>query len=253
MVLTKELRKYIKSLQYVKYRQKYNKFIAEGPKICLEFLRNRAFEIEYIVCTQIFYDKHINLLGAYMGRTIICNDNELKSISSLKNPNKILIVAASIKQASEGFDPLVTWAIYCDRIQDPGNMGTIMRIADWFGISRLMLAEDCVDIYNAKVVQSAMGAHCRVVTSIVSRRKLIDEYARHLYVLSLNGVPFQKLRFPEGGILVVGNESKGASEEIIRAATAELLIKRYGGAESLNASVACGIACHYIVSGRDPS
>ena len=247
MQLTKELKKYIKSLQQVKYRQKYNKFIAEGPKICIEILESGIFEIEYLVCTAQFQDTYLNQGAASLGKTIICNDNELKSISSLKNPNKILIVAEIPEREMLTNSDVDAWMIYCDGIQDPGNMGAILRIADWFGIAQVIASEDSVDFYNSKVVQSAMGAHCRVGMKVVDRKKMSDTFGESLYVLSLDGGCMTDMEFGKSGILVVGNEGRGVSKALLEASKHKMLIKKYGGAESLNASVACGIACHYIV------
>ncbi len=246
MVFTRELKKYINSLQYVKYRQKYNKFIAEGPKICMEFLASDRYEIEYIICKKKFYDLNESHLAKFSGKTIVCNDTELKSISSLRSPNKILIVA-TLPNLEKSTEPrLDDWVIYCDHIQDPGNMGAIMRIADWFGFEGIWASPDSVDFFNPKVVQSAMGAHNRIDCRTVDRGHLIEKYSDNMHVLALGGEDMRSVNFPDKGILVVGNEGKGADSAIIEAAKHKVTIKKYGGAESLNASVACGVACHYI-------
>lgn len=249
MVLTKELKKYINSLQYVKYRQKYNKFVAEGPKICMEFLRSSGDRIEYTVCTQSFFDEFSQEIRRSQGMTIICNDKELKSISSLKNPNNILIVCQiDVLQNEKEILSKKQWSIFCDKIQDPGNLGAIMRIADWFGIPNVIASEDTVDFYNSKVIQAAMGAHLRLHLHVMDRKVLASDYADRLYVMDLDGSPIEEAELSDDGILVIGNESKGPSEPLLGACRHKVKIKKYGGAESLNASVACGIACHYIIS-----
>ncbi len=246
MILTKELKKYIKSLQYVKFRQKYNKFVAEGPKICFEFLESKKFQVDYIICTETLYQESELQLSQFMGRTIICNDKELKSISSLKSPNKILIVCHQNALELDYFTLDNNWAIYCDKIQDPGNMGTIMRVADWFGISSVLSSSDSVDFYNPKIIQSAMGAHNRVSYYHLECDDLITSFKDQLVVMSLEGQNMESYIFQPKGILVVGNESKGVRDEILKASTQHVTITKKGGAESLNASVACGIACHFI-------
>lgn len=246
MNLTNELRKYIKSLQGLKYRQKYNKYIAEGPKICLEIMEHAKADIEYLVCTKEMQDMYPEKLAQLSGKTITCNDKELKSISSQKSPNKILIVATP-KQYSVSPEKLESgWALYLDQIQDPGNLGTIMRIADWFNIPWVLASEDSCEFYNPKVVQSAMGAHLRVKFSVLKVEELIALDKPELYSLALDGEDMSELDISSRGILVVGNESRGIRSEILSSSNEIWTIHKNGGAESLNASVACGISCYLI-------
>ena len=248
MLLTKELKKYLKSLHQIKFRQKYNKFIAEGPKICFEFIESAKFEIDYILCTDDLFRENEQLISRSKGKTIICNDKELKSISGLMNPNKILMVLSKIDFSAFSLDFEDDWGIYCDRIQDPGNMGTIMRIADWFGFSTVMASSDSVEFYNPKVVQSAMGAHNRLKFTATEREEFVERYSDISYVLALDGKDLEETSFSRSGLIVVGNESKGVCEQIMRSCQNHIRIKKYGGAESLNASIACGIACFHIAN-----
>jgi TrmH family RNA methyltransferase len=245
MVLTKELKKYIKSLQYVKFRQKYDKFIAEGPKICNEFISENNYNIEYIVVTENWIQQNENNLRHFKGKTIVCNDKDLKSISSLKTPNNILMVLERKFTKLYDLELSNQWSIFCDRIQDPGNMGTIIRTADWFGLKNVIATEDSVDFFNPKTVQSSMGGHNRVNLINTSAQHIIDNHKDHLVALALDGVPIEKFEKRNQGIIVVGNESQGISQEIA-AASKKISINKKGGAESLNASVACGIACFYF-------
>jgi TrmH family RNA methyltransferase len=137
----------------------------------------------------------------------------------------------------------VPWYIALDGIQDPGNMGTIIRIADWFGITDLVCSPGCVDVYNPKVVQSAMGGHLRVR---IHHRDLVDFLPAlnlPLYAAVLGGTDVYEVGRPESGVLVIGNESRGVSPEVVDLATHRLTIPRKGGAESLNAGVSAGILC----------
>lgn len=248
MILTKELKKYIKSLQYVKFRQKYNKFIAEGPKICEEIMLSGRFIIDYIACTETYLLESSGKLGTYAGKTIICNDTDLKSISGLKNPNKILIVANQDEPIEELPDFKEAWGIYCDRIQDPGNMGTILRIADWFGIKWVLASKDSVDFYNPKLIQAGMGAHNRIRFQNLSRKDFIESYSEIALALCLDGENLKSQTAAiKNGLIVVGNESQGISPLILERAGRKLKIENKGGAESLNASVACGIACYSLI------
>ena len=248
MLLTKELKKYVKSLHQIKFRQKYNKFIAEGPKICFEFMHSGKFEIDHIICTEVLLRENEQLISRFTGKTIICNDKELKSISGLVNPNKILMVLGQSHYNSSEIDLDKAWGIYCDRIQDPGNMGTILRIADWFDFPLVLSSADSVDFYNPKVIQSAMGAHNRVGFREMSPESLIQDHSSSSYVLALGGQDMNTVQFPKGGLIVVGNESRGVRDEILNNTEHHISIKKYGGAESLNASIACGIASNHIRS-----
>lgn len=242
MVLTNQLKKYIVSLHKVKFRQKYNKFIAEGPKICSEFLRQGKFKVEYILCTAKWEQIEPEIFKNYKGKTIVINDKELKSISNLKTPNTILIVFEQTLRQINFEEVGNGWSLYLDRIQDPGNLGTILRIADWYGIKNVFTTKDSVDFYNPKVVQSAMGAHNRVEFDVLAKDELIHNFSNDLIALTIDGRPINEYNELEKGILVVGNESKGISNEIKIAAKNKVTIPRLGGAESLNAAVACGIA-----------
>jgi len=246
MNLTNELRKYIKSLQALKYRQKYNKYIAEGPKICLEIMDHAKADIEYVICTKEMQDMYPEKLAQLSGKTITCNDKELKTISAQKSPNKILIVASPRQHAVKDDVLKSCWALYLDKIQDPGNLGTIMRIADWFGIPWVLASEESCEFYNPKVVQSAMGAHLRVKFTVLKVEDLLDQNMPELYSLALDGRDMSQLSIPQSGILVVGNESHGVRKEILDSSSEIWTIHKKGGAESLNASVACGISCYLL-------
>jgi len=182
-------------------------------------------------------------------KTIVCSDKDLKTISTLKTPNKILIVLSSNLNEINTFDPTSNWAYYLDRVQDPGNMGAILRIADWYAIERVLMSPDSVDVFNPKVVQSAMGAHNRVNMDILDAETLIANHADHLISMSLKGEPINNFGALKNGIIVIGNEGKGISQTIQDNSRYKILIPKIGGAESLNASVACGIATHVLVSG----
>jgi len=247
MVLTNQLKKYINSLHKVKFRQKYNNFIAEGPKICKEFLINEKYSIELVICTQEAKDEFNSYLLNIEEKTIVCSDKDLKTISTLKTPNKILIVFRSNLSEINTFDANKSWAFYLDRLQDPGNMGAILRIADWYGVKTVFLSQDSVDIFNPKVIQSAMGAHLRVHFEKMTQNELIQNFSDHLISMSLDGSPIDEYTYLTNGVIVIGNESKGISNIIQENSAHKVFIPRLGGAESLNAAVACGIATHVLI------
>lgn len=245
MILTAQLKKYIKSLHHHKYRQKYNKFIAEGPKVCGEFLSESKYTFDWIVATSEWIAAHPALIKKMGEKLIAVDDKGLKSLSTMQNPNKILIVGNQTKHSTPIFSS--KWGIYTDKIQDPGNMGTILRIADWYGIKQIIVSPDSVDVYNPKVIQSAMGAHNRM--EIIQSDILdVELNGSALIAMTLHGEDINQLDV-DSGIIIIGNESKGVRAELLEHVDHKANIVRRGGAESLNASVACGIACHTLIKG----
>ncbi|MBL7728364.1 MAG: RNA methyltransferase, partial [Dinghuibacter sp.] len=139
-------------------------------------------------------------------------------------------------------EPLTGWAIALSGIQDPGNLGTIIRTADWFGITELICSTDCADVYNSKVIQATMGSFARVNITYTQLEAYIPAQKNiPVYAAVLNGEPITGVDKAKKGILVIGNESKGISEPVMNLCTHRVSIPRKGGAESLNAAVACGI------------
>jgi TrmH family RNA methyltransferase len=144
--------------------------------------------------------------------------------------------------------PQQEWCLALDDVQDPGNMGTIIRIADWFGIKHIACSPGCVDVYNPKVVQSAMGSHLRVQVHETELGDFIKGLGLPVFAATLHGENVYQLPKPGYGILLLGNESKGVSEELINIATRKVTIPGKGGAESLNVAVSAGILCALLVS-----
>jgi len=248
MILTAQLKKYIKSLHHHKYRQKYNKFIAEGPKVCGEFLTESKYTFDWILASAEWIESHPDLIQKLGEKLIAVDDKGLNSLSAMQNSNKILIVGNQIKPSSSKSSLKLTsqWGIYTDRIQDPGNMGTILRIADWYGVSQVIVSPDSVDAYNPKVIQSAMGAHNRMEI-LKADIQDIELNNKALIALALDGTNINQLKI-DSGLIIVGNESKGVNPQLMARVDHKASISRLGGAESLNASVACGIACQVLIN-----
>jgi RNA methyltransferase, TrmH family len=172
---------------------------------------------------------------------------ELGRISQLSTPNSVLCIATHFSDT----EPLNTKGkitIALDNIQDPGNMGTIIRIADWFGVAQIVCSEDSVELYNPKVVQSTMGSIARVKVFYRDLKSwLQNQQGIPVFATTLDGNDItQKANKWNEGILVIGNESKGISSAIMPLATNKITIPRKGKAESLNAAVACGIILSHI-------
>lgn len=229
--------KYIRSLTQQKYRKQDNVFIVEGDKMAKEWLSASA-NVKMIVATIDWIAENTNLIAKHTNAEVCTVELfELEKISALQTPNRVLLVVPQPEQSltTEG------WTICVERLQDPGNMGTIIRIADWFGVNRVVASADSVDYYNPKVVQSAMGGHLRVALHIADLEDYIKQSSTPSYAAVLGGDDVFAIPTSEQGILLIGNESKGLSDELAKLATHKVAIQGKGGAESLNAGVATGI------------
>ena len=240
-MLTKNEIKDIQSLYHKKQRETEGLFIAEGPKLALEII-NSNFKIKKLYATPNWLQENDIKLTPFAEITTI----ELSRISQLQTPNEVVVVAwQQIPSEEPVYNKQLT--LLLDGIQDPGNMGTIIRIADWFGLSQIICSNDCVDIYNPKVVQSTMGSIVRVKCWY----KNLDEWSppaeMPVYGAMLKGQNVFKIESVSEGILVIGNESKGIRENLSGRISHPVTIPRLGGAESLNAAVATGIIVGQMV------
>ena len=243
-MLSKTQVKYIQSLGQKKSRDEEELFIAEGPKIIEEFLTNQRVRIRQIFALKSWVDVNGNKAGNIQVTEI--DEIDLEKISQLKTPNLALAVVEKFKvNESPDLKSKITLAL--DTIQDPGNMGTIIRIADWFGVENIICSNDCADIYNSKVVQSTMGSIARVnifytdVQSWLAQNTAITSYAT-----ALSGKPVNTIEKLKEGIIIIGNESKGVSDGVFDLAKEKISIPRIGEAESLNAAVATGIILSHV-------
>lgn len=244
-MLSKAQNKYIRSLTQQKFRREFNAFIAEGDKIASEWLNSTA-KINIIVAEEDWADANSALINNHKEAAIhIVKDTELQQLSALQTPNKALLVVEIPVQPLHL--PKQEWCIALDSIQDPGNMGTIIRIADWFGIKHVVCSENCVDFYNPKVVQSAMGGHLRVSLYKTDLPEFIAQCTVPILAATLQGDNIHDIKKPEAAVLLMGNESKGISKELLNMVTQQITIPGSGGAESLNAAVSTGIICAMLM------
>ena len=229
-MLTKNQIKLIRSLSLKKNRQKHGLFVVEGEKLVNEILAS-DWEVESIYATKEW-------LGS---DAFIVSKNELNRISSLKSPNKVLAVVkvkANLKPISGDT------VLALDAVKDPGNLGTIIRLADWFGVKDIICSTDCVDYLNPKVVQSTMGSFARVnlhYTNLVDVFNDNPDYT--LYVTVLNGTSLKDVKKVKKKIIVLGSESKGVGEDILELKGERITIpkSKFSRAESLNVSIASAI------------
>ncbi len=233
-MLSKSQIKLIISLQQKKYRNKYNLFIVEGKKSVLEFISSN-FEIE-----KVFYTNEFKAFLSTDNKQLI-SASELKKISALKNPNQILgVFKIPITKSTLNSGLIVA----LDAVKDPGNLGTIIRLCDWFGIKQLVCSTKTVDCFNPKVVQASMGSLTRISIIYTNLVDYISKTDLPVFVSLMDGKNVYKTALPNDGILVMGNEANGISDAILNFASTKISIPRFGNllqTESLNVATATAI------------
>ena len=232
MSLSKNHIKLITSLSQKKYRQKHKLFVVEGVKVVQEFL-NSSYELDIVFSSDTNFSP--------TNKFIKVTDQELKKISSLKNPNKVLAIFKIPNQINPIMGGLI---LVLDSINDPGNLGTIIRLCDWFGIEQLVCSNETVDCFNSKVVQASMGSLTRVAISYLDLKKYLQNASVPIFVADMDGLNVYKTKLPDSALLVLGNEANGISDEIKQLVTTKITIPRYGAfqqTESLNVATASAI------------
>ncbi|MDC0106496.1 RNA methyltransferase [bacterium] len=231
-MLTKSQIKLITSLKQKKFRIQHQLFVVEGVKVVQEFL-NSNYELVAIFAVEDRYSQ-------YNQKFTLVDSKELAKISGFSTPNKVL---ATFKIPS----PLtVNWSfltVALDGINDPGNLGTIIRLCDWFGIEDLICSEDTVNCYNPKVVQASMGSHTRVNITYVDLKKTLSTVSNCMGTF-MDGISIYNQTLPKTGVIVLGNEANGISEDIESLIDLRLSIPRFGKlkqTESLNVANAAAI------------
>ena len=225
--------KLINSLQQKKYRKLHNLFIAEGKKVIQELI-DANFSLEHLFVTKE------NLFDSKYNFELI-SDNDLKKISALTTANDCLAVF-KIKEVNSHSSSGLELAL--DNIKDPGNIGTIIRLCDWFGISKIVCTEETVDIYNPKVVQATMGSLARVEVLYTNLANYLKTTDLEIFGTFMEGTNIYKTELPSKGIIVMGNEANGISTEIENLVTQKISIPRFGSlqqTESLNVATATAV------------
>lgn len=229
-MLTKNHIKLITSLHQKKFRQQQQLFIVEGIKGIQEFL-NSSFELYQLFSTALIFD----------AETLQISDGELQKISRLKTPNTALAIFRIPKETTMTSNGLI---VALDDVRDPGNLGTIIRLCDWFGIKILLCSTATVDAYNSKVVQATMGSLTRVSIHYVNLEQYLETYNHEVFGTFMEGEIIYEQPLPSEGIIVMGNEANGISQHIERLITKKLSIPRFGNlkaTESLNVATATAI------------
>jgi len=232
ILVSKSQIKLISSLQQKKYRNKLGLFIAEGAKVINEFLSS-GFILHSLFSTEEDFNK--------LEDVQIISEKDLSKISFLKNPNNsVAIFEIPIRKPvlKEGI------VVALDAIRDPGNLGTIIRLCDWFGVKQLVCSMDTVDCYNPKVIQATMGSIARVEVTYVELSEYINESFLPVYLGCMDGENIYRQKLPENAIIVLGNEANGISEKIKSLQTIKIAIPQFNEqqrVESLNVATATAI------------
>ena len=238
-MFTKNQTKLIKSLKEKKNRVELGLFLVEGEKSVVEVL-NSDFEIDFILTTTEFFDKYGEKVREKSKSYEIVNQFELEKVGTFETNDSALVV---VKQKTNNSlkiekDEII---LALDEIKDPGNLGTIIRIADWYGIKNIIASKESVDFYNPKVITATKGSFTRVNIYYTDLKDFLSKQKVPILGAFLNGESIHKTKFPSNGILVMGNESNGISEEIKKLVTKKITIPAYGKAESLNVAIATAV------------
>lgn len=244
-MLSKNRIKYIHSLELKKYRKSEHAFLAEGNKLVQDLLGH--FPCKLLVATTSWLEEHPRLLAQ---ETIEVTTEELGRASLLKTPQEVLAVFETPQYAYDSSLPAHSLCLALDEVQDPGNLGTIIRIADWFGIRHIFCSQGTADAFNPKTVQATMGALARVELHYCDLEKFIrTQVGNHIPVFGtfLDGENIYSKELSTHGVIVMGNEGNGVSKAIEEIVSHKLLIPNYPSgqatSESLNVAVATAIVC----------
>lgn len=239
-MLSKAVAKYIKSLQVKKYRHQHQAFVVEGAKSVLELLQS-GIELQHLFVTEAFAAEHRALLAQGYTYAVV-KEEDLVRAGSFSSNNAALAVAR-MRQLPPLQVQSQDLVIALDDIRDPGNLGTIIRIADWYGIQAVVCSESCADFYNPKVISATMGSFTRANVYYTDLAAWLAHHrqAHKIYGAALNGENLHGMQLRPEGILVLGNEANGLRPEVAEQVNQLIKIPAFGQAESLNVATATAI------------
>lgn len=243
-MLTKNEVKYIQSLKAARGRRENGQFIVEGPKLVLELLQDKRWHTVKVYALASFAAQYAAAFPQVPFQVL--SADELERLSLMQAPQQCL----ALVQQPQHWQPLAAptgWSLLLDGIQDPGNMGTILRIADWFGLPEVWATDDTVDCFNPKVVQASMGSLLRVAVHYGPAAGWLQGATRPVLLASMDGQSVWQYPAHRSGILIIGHEGQGVRPETAALATDRIAIPRLGAAESLNAGVATGILLSHLL------
>jgi TrmH family RNA methyltransferase len=240
-MISKSQISFIKSLHQKKIRKEHGLFIVEGLKSIQEFI-NSEYVVDSVYCTENLMPKLDNLSRKI--KPVGITESELSRISALSTPQAILAIVQIPQQTDLNIKKLDgSFILALDGVQDPGNLGTIIRTADWFGLNTILCSKDTAEVYNPKVVQASMGSLSRVNIIYTDLGDVFSKINIPVYGAVLNGKSIYETDFGQEGIILLGNEGNGISEYLIEKINYPITIPRYGKAESLNVAISASIFC----------
>jgi RNA methyltransferase, TrmH family len=244
-MISKSIIKLIRSLEQKKFRTEHQLFVAEGNKIVSELIYSKQ-PIEHLIATRNWFEEQKTLPKI---NVIEVTEKELERISFQKTPQQVLAVCRIVKKELNVLDLKNSLSLALDDVQDPGNVGTIIRIADWFGIKNILASSSTADVYNPKVIQSTMGAFARVTIHYVDLTEFLKQQKNNIpiYGTTLDGENIYSQKLKPYGIIVMGSEGNGISKETLKVLTHKLFIPPFSSVEpvcdSLNVASATAIVC----------
>jgi len=237
-MLSKSTIKFIKSLQVKKYRKQEQCFLVEGGKSVQELLTSDFEVVKVLGTTQFFSDLKVPLKG----EDIEVSEKTLEDLGEFQTNRKALAVARL--KPNVPLQPMASeFALVLNDIRDPGNLGTIVRTADWYGINKIIASVETADFYNSKVISATMGSFTRVQLFYTDLDRYLSSNKLPVYGAFLEGVDVHKVSFSPSGLILIGSESHGISPGLELFVTEKITIPRYGRAESLNAAIATAVIC----------
>jgi TrmH family RNA methyltransferase len=246
-MLLKSQVKYIQSLGQKKFRDEEGAFVAEGPKIVNELLKESTVELIEIFALEEWIVQHQDLLHKFEPRRIVeIPLHQLERISGLSTPNQVLAIFKKPPFIQHSVQKKISVAL--ENIQDPGNLGTIIRIADWFGLSEIICSEGSADAFNPKTIQASMGSMIRIQVTYKDLTKFFEENQKiEKFATLTDGPSIFEIKPPQEAIILIGNESQGISPGLLQFCQSRISIPRKGHAESLNAAIAAGIILSHFI------
>jgi TrmH family RNA methyltransferase len=240
-MLTKATAKLIQSLKDKRARQESGLFVVEGTKTVTELAASKI-KVKSLFATAAWIEDNQHAFKGH-AEIVEVTEQQLRQLSFLQTPQQVIALAQIPEQAFMPETITSQFVLALDTLQDPGNLGTIIRIADWYGISHILCSPGCADVYNPKVIQATMGSFLRVQLYYLSLGDFFQAHKPNVVGALMEGQNLHKAQLPATGVLLIGNEGSGIGAELLPYITTAVTIPRIGGAESLNAGVAAAIIC----------
>ncbi len=237
-MISKSKIKFIKSLQVKKYRKQEQSFVVEGAKSVEELLRS-SFETTWVAGTEEFLLRNEELITKMRIETVVVGADELAQLGSFQTNESVLAIAKT--KVNSALNLKDEFCLVLDDLRDPGNVGTIVRTADWYGIKNIIASEETADFYNPKTISATMGSFCRVNFFYTNLITFLAKNELPTFGAFMEGEDVHQFNYGKNGLLVIGNESNGISEAVSKHIQHKITIPRIGRAESLNAGIATAI------------